>query len=207
MAKILVFGSSEAWGAFDTERGGWVERLKVYYLQNRESNHYYVYNFGISGDDTGGILFRLRKQIEMLENVFHDDYIFIFSIGKNDGRYIKEKLNKQISIEDYEENLKKIISIAREYSDKISFIGIPEIDESKTKPWNEEYQEHYENDDLENYDNKLMETCEKEGVNYIKIRNLLIKEDLHDGLHPNAEGHRKIFERVKEELNKVLEIN
>jgi lysophospholipase L1-like esterase len=28
MVKILVFGDSIAWGAFDLEKGGWVEKIK-----------------------------------------------------------------------------------------------------------------------------------------------------------------------------------
>jgi lysophospholipase L1-like esterase len=202
MTKILVFGSSETWGAFDFEKGGWVERLKIYYLNIRPECKYYVYNFGISSDDSEGLFFRLKTQIEIIEKVEPDDYIFIFSIGKNDARFIGEKENKKVKINDFKENIKKIIKIAREYSSKIFFVGLPELDEKKVNPWNEKTKEYYENEDLENYDNKLREICKEEKINYIPIRNLLIKEDLYDGLHPNSEGHRKIFERVKTELNK-----
>lgn len=31
--KICVFGASITWGAFDNEKGGWVNRLKLIKLQ------------------------------------------------------------------------------------------------------------------------------------------------------------------------------
>jgi len=205
MVKILVFGDSITWGAFDLESGGWVERLKTVYMNMRPEVKYYVYNFGVSSNDTRGVLFELEKRLEIIEKIEPDDYIFVFSIGSNDCRYIKTKENKFVPIDEFESNLKKIISLTRKYSEKIIFTGFLEVDESKTKPWLED--EFWENDDLEEYDKKLKGICKSENIGFIPFLNLLTKEDLHDGLHPNSKGHRKIFERVKEELNEILKVN
>ena len=56
MVKILVFGDSVAWGAFDNEKGGWVERLKTHFLQNYEEHRIGVYNFSVSSNDTRDVL-------------------------------------------------------------------------------------------------------------------------------------------------------
>ncbi len=47
---------------------------------------------------------------------------------------------------------------------------------------------------------------DKEKVNYLKMPDLLDKEDLEDGLHPNSKGHQKLFLKVKDFLlkNKLL---
>ena len=207
MVKILVFGSSETWGAFDDELGGWAERLKLYFFNRRSDILHSVYNLGISGDDTRGLVFRLGKQMEIMENANFSDYIFIFSIGKNDVRWFKKRENKVVEINEYKNNIKKIINIARGFSDKILFVGYPRIEEEKVNPWNEgEKKSYYENEALEMYDDKLKESCRQENVSYIHTRDLLSKEDLSDGLHPNANGHKKIFERVKDELNIVFGI-
>jgi len=203
MTKILVFGDSIAWGAFDLEKGGWVERLKAHYLNMRPEVKYYVYNFGISSDDTGGILFRLEKQMNIIEKIEPDNYLFIFSIGKNDARGVGEKSNRKIKIEDYRNNLMEMINIAKNYSDEIFFLGYSIVDEEKTKPW-KNAKDFWENKNLEEYEERLRDICNSKGVHYIKIRDVLSKNDLHDGLHPNTEGHRKIFEKVKAELNKFL---
>jgi lysophospholipase L1-like esterase len=34
------------------------------------------------------------------------------------------------------------------------------------------------------------------------MTDLLSNDDLYDGLHPNSEGHRKMFERIKDNLVK-----
>ena len=54
----------------------------------------------------------------------------------------------------------------------------------------------------------LNEIAEKEGVHYIYMYDLLCKEDFIDGLHPNASGHEKIFEKVKDFLieKKLIEL-
>jgi lysophospholipase L1-like esterase len=48
--------------------------------------------------------------------------------------------------------------------------------------------------------------CEKENLYFIDMFDLLKKNDLEDGLHPNAKGHEKIFEKVKDYLieNKII---
>jgi len=205
MAKILVFGDSITWGAFDTEMGGWVERLKTHYFTMRPEVKYYVYNLGISSNDSLKLSEFLELDINKINEIEQDYYIFVFSIGSNDCRYIGSKENMFVSKEDFKKNILKIISIARTYSNKIFFTGFTSIDESKTKPWNES--EYWEEEDLKDYQVILEDICNKENIWYINLHGLLLKEDLHDGIHPNAEGHRKIFERVKEELNKILEIN
>lgn len=205
MVKILAFGSSETWGAFDDELGGWAERLKLYFFNQRSDVLHSVYNLGISSDDTRGLVFRLEKQIEIMEKIDPSDYIFIFSIGKNDVRWFEKRENKVVGINEYEDNIKKIINIARGFSNKILFVGYPRIEEEKVNPWDEgEEKSYYENEALEMYDDKLKELCRQENVMYVRTRDLLSKEDLSDGLHPNAKGHRKIFERVKDELNMVF---
>ncbi|MCK5416236.1 hypothetical protein KAI92_02295 [Candidatus Parcubacteria bacterium] len=52
MKKILVFGDSIAWGAFDCDYGGWVERLKIKYLKTYKKEGLGVYNLSISSNNT-----------------------------------------------------------------------------------------------------------------------------------------------------------
>ncbi len=206
MAKILVFGDSIAWGAFDTERGGWVERLKVYFFNKRPNAWYSVYNFGVSSNDTKGVLFQLEDQIKIIEEIEPDDYIFLFSIGSNDCRYVGSKKNKVVPIQEFENNLKKIIEISKKYSDKIIFTGLLKVEEEKTTPFLGAVTEteFYENDDIKEYNDIIEKICKEEILNFIPLQDLLSQGDLQDGIHPNSEGHKKIFEVIKNYLNKNL---
>ena len=109
MVKILVFGDSIAWGAFDIKQGGWVERLKTFFLQNYSKKGIGVYNFAISSNDTIGVLEFLEADINKIDKIESEDYILLFSIGSNDCRYIDEKNNVFVPQKEFEENLQKII--------------------------------------------------------------------------------------------------
>jgi lysophospholipase L1-like esterase len=39
--------------------------------------------------------------------------------------------------------------------------------------------------------------CQKNNIPFIDLTNVLSPEDIEDGLHPNAQGHEKIFQVVK----------
>ena len=48
----------------------------------------------------------------------------------------------------------------------------------------------------------LEKICKKNNVEYIKLRNLIGKEHLQDGLHPNNLGHKKISEIILQKIFK-----
>jgi len=202
MTKLLAFGDSILWGAFDHEKGGWVERLKASLF----GKDFCVYNFGISCNDTSGILLKLKFQIELMNKVEKEDYVILFSVGGNDARFFGERDKNKISLEKFEENLKEIIKISKNYSNKVIFMGFLQVDNSLTRPVPWTKNEFYENEVAIKYNDKLKEVCEDNNCDFIDVWNLLdIKEDLEDGVHPNSQGHKKIFEYMLDYLNKNIE--
>ncbi len=57
----------------------------------------------------------------------------------------------------------------------------------------------YTNENIKKYNKITEEVCRENNIPILDIGPLNI-EDFYDGLHPNAEGHRKIFEKVKDFL-------
>ena len=53
------------------------------------------------------------------------------------------------------------------------------------------------------YDKMLQEIASREKLLFIPQHDVLGPEHQLDGDHPNAEGHRLLFERVKEHLEKA----
>lgn len=137
MVKILVFGDSIAWGAFDNEKGGWVERLKAHFLQNYKEQGVGIYNFSVSSNDTRGVLKFLESDIDKINQIEKEDLVLLFSIGSNDPKYIDEPNNVCISENEFDENLQKIIETAKKYSKKIIFTGLMKVNDKLTQPWNE----------------------------------------------------------------------
>ena len=79
-------------------------------------------------------------------------------------------------------------------------MGFENCDESKTMPvsWINFY---YTNENLSKYSKVMEEVCKENGVLFMNTIGLA-NSDFEDGLHPNALGHKKLFEQVKSFLVK-----
>ncbi|OGY57600.1 MAG: hypothetical protein A3C03_00840 [Candidatus Colwellbacteria bacterium RIFCSPHIGHO2_02_FULL_45_17] len=192
---VLIFGDSLVRGHKDLEKGGWVTRLRIHYFNNPTERDTSIFESGISGDSTQELLERFDG-----ESKPRHPEVIVFSIGTNDASFIKSE-DKMITTQDtFKKNLEKLIELAMEYTKKIVFVGLTRADESKTTPvpWYEDL--HYTNSKLDEYDRIIRDVANKEGVAYIDLSEVVDIDDLADGLHPNANGHQKIFEKVKAEL-------
>lgn len=213
MAKILIFGDSIAHGAWDTEKGGWVQRIKNFLDEetlSESENEHIIYNLGVSGDTTEDLLERFEFETKQRLKEDDEELIFIFAIGVNDSQFIHSKDALRFSPEEYRDNLNELLNLAKKFSSKIVFVGLTPVDETKTSPipWNVD--KSYKNDYIKRFNDVLSNFCEEKEVYFIEIFEYLIKEDyqslLEDGLHPNSEGHKKIFEAVRDFMiqNKII---
>ena len=199
MNTICVFGDSTAWGAWDIEKGGWVNRLWLFFAEKKEDT---IYNLSVDGGTTETILNRFESEAKIRRAD-----VLIFQSGGNDAAYEHEENNFLIPLDKFKENIEEIIQRAKKITDKILFVGFKNVDENRTKPvsWQDIY---YTNENIKNYKNVMKDICERHNVPFLDIFGLLANDDLEDGLHPNAKGHKKIFEIVKEYLirNKIIKI-
>jgi len=72
-------------------------------------------------------------------------------------------------------------------------------------PWlNEE--EFYDNENIVKYNAVIKKISNNNNLPFIDLLDLLKVDELDDGLHPNSEGHKKMFEKVKDflVLNKII---
>lgn len=185
---ICIFGASTTWGAWDKEKGGWVNRLRLFFDENYDE--LWVYNLGISGDNSSGLLKRFEGECKA-----RNPTIVLISIGENDsakGSYV------YVPLTEFKDNLTKTIKIAKKFTNQIVLLGTKRVDEAKTCPVPWDKTVSYTNKSYEEYDEAIKKIAEKEKVNYLKMSDLLNKEDLEDGLHPNSKGHQKLFLRVKD---------
>lgn len=198
MARILVFGDSTAWGAWDLKKGGWVNRLWFYFAEKDQNID--VYNLSISGGTTDTILARFESEAKTREAD-----ILIFQFGGNDAAYEHKESNYLVPLDKFKANVKEIIQRAKKITGKIIFIGSENVDETRTKPvsWIDIY---YTNENIEKYSKAMKEICDRHNIPFLNIFGLLTNKDLEDGLHPNSRGHKKIFEAVKKFLteNKII---
>lgn len=198
--NICIFGDSIVWGACDYEKGGWVERLKSYLMQNKDDVD--VYNLGVSGNNTQDLLNRFDTEIDARKSEATE--MIIVAIGINDAQYIKTRENPRVNLKEFEENITTLLGKAREITDRVFFVGLTSVDESKVMPTPWDETKYYENGIIQKYDSVAKEACQKQGVLFISLFDVLSNQDLEDGLHPNSSGHKKIFDKVLEKIEPVL---
>jgi len=198
--NICVFGASITWGAYDAEKGGWVERLKIHFFNQEDENYASVYNLAVSGATTEDLLKRFDVECEARR-----PDIILFSIGNNDSQFVKSLQSNRTSIDEFRKNLENLCEKARKFTEKIIFVGLSGVDEAKTKPvyWNEDA--WYVNAEIEKYDAIIEKFCQEKKLKYISLKGVLKPGDWEDGLHPNAKGHEKIFEKIKPEVLSIFQ--
>lgn len=195
--NICIFGDSITWGANDYEKGGWAERLKSYCMEKYEEID--VYNLGVSGDNTNDVVRRFEK-----EAIEREPNLIIFAIGINDSQYVKERDNYRVGEDQFQKNLSYLLDEAKKLTSNIVFLGLTDVDESKTMPIPWGLEEYYDNVSIDSYDKIIRSFCNGYGVPYISMEGVLNDNDLEDGLHPNSQGHEKMFQKVLKELDVFL---
>ncbi|MFA5932669.1 MAG: GDSL-type esterase/lipase family protein [Microgenomates group bacterium] len=204
--NIFVFGASTTHGYWDIE-GGWVARLRKAVDQKVLATNFEfycsVYELGVSGDDSGDIL--ARFEFEATKRMWPgDEVIFIFSAAINDAIVNIDDGSLKCPPEKYKENVKELIKLAKKYSQKIIFVGTLPVDEEKVDPipWLEGHA--YRNQLIGEYNKTTEDICKENDIPFIKVFEDFIHGDykkiLEDGVHPNTEGHKIVFEKVRDYL-------
>jgi len=203
--NICIFGDSIAYGAFDQDLGGWVNRLRLY-LESRNFDGE-VYNLGISGDNSSGLLERLDKELGR-----RIPATVVIAIGINDSQYLSDQKINRIDLVKFESNIIKTIDKVKNAADELLFVGLTPVDEDKTNPipWDGYKVKCYKNEHIKKYDQKIKDICrERGGAYHIDLFEKFInqpgyKELFYDGLHPNADGHKLMFEIIKKSIELLL---
>jgi len=196
--NICVFGDSIAWGS--CAKRGWVDMLKEYfYIPGGEEMQYTIFNLGIAANTSREILKRINKEA----GARAPDMIII-SIGINDAAFDHSKNEHWVSLKQYRKNLLKIIKVAQECAKKAIFIGLHIIDDSRADPAVFDKNLTYKTEYTKNYEKALEEVCVNHNIELIKTMDVFTKDDLFDGVHPNSQGHEKLFNKIYPEVEKIL---
>ncbi|MBU0975192.1 MAG: GDSL-type esterase/lipase family protein [Patescibacteria group bacterium] len=198
MARLCIFGDSISLGIYDPQNGGWCNLLKLAWLQKSQFNQ--VYDLSISGINSNSILERIEIEgSRRLTPKREQGNSIIIAIGLNDCKLIENKTSF-VSKEKYRNNLLRIIDLSMKMVKDVFLLGLTPVDELRTNPvsWNK--LEFYNNGQVEEYNQTLKGVSLEKNVTFINIFSTWKKLDytklLHDGLHPNSEGHKEIYAQV-----------
>lgn len=197
---MCIFGDSITWGAYDPEGGGWATRLRNYF--EGSGNDVQVYNLGISAATTADTL----ERFDVEAKARRPDSI-VFALGINDSAWVVSKKARWVEYDEFVSNLGALYEKTRALGAMGVFVGLTELDETKTMPapWHPDFS--YDSASRKKYNDAIQEFCGKKNIPFISMDGVLTPDDLSDGLHPNSTGHRKMFERVKQEFAVILSLH
>ena len=205
--NYIIIGDSISYGIGDYESGGWTAMFKKYIVNKDDSKvcNNYVHVVGFPGATSTDIL----NRIDSIYNSFkHPEFnnIVILSIGVNDTQELNG--SSKCTIEQYKSNIEKIAKYLMTQNANLVILGLTRIESDERFYWKPN--KYYDNQVISQYDKdlqtilefdeELKRFCLSNKIKYIPMRDVLEKEDYIDGLHPNHNGHRKIFERVKNNI-------
>lgn len=206
--RVLIYGDSITQGYWDID-GGWVSRIRKRYDQRAIGTGDYdqptIFNMGVSGDSSDEVLARFDIETKARAS---EELTFIFAVGVNDAR-TKAGVNFS-DAKRYRQNLSEIVRQARQYSDRILFVGLTPCVEARSNPvtWSNT---GYTNDRIKAFDSTLKEFCEQNNISFVDIFEPFQDAEaqtelLPDSLHPNGEGHQLIADLVAPKLEELLHI-
>ena len=202
--RVLVFGDSIAYGAWDSQ-GGWVDRLKreahQQTLESEGKNKLQIINLGIGGNSSTRILERLEAETTARYSA-NWPLVFVFSFNANDERSRNDV--PETSLEQFKQNTQAIIDIAKKHSDKILFVGTTPAGEPEV-PFKDAV---YSDERIMEYEAAQKAIVEAAGLPFIDVREAFesAEENVfsYDKLHPNDAGHALLAEIVKPKLWELI---
>lgn len=196
--RIFIFGASTTYGVGDPE-GGWATRIRKWIDEKGEPDKHRIYNLGIPGDTSSDLLERFENEVNARVRKKAEN-IFIISVGANDSQWFTKEEKHRVPPDQYEKNMRLLFQKAQKHGNKLFFVGFAPLDESKVDPIPWAPEKSYKNEFVQQYDQIVKKVCEEMSVVYIELFSHMDEKDILDGVHPTAEGHKKIFEQVKNVL-------
>lgn len=189
--RICVFGDSVAWGAYLPKREAWTDLLRNY-LDGLSHYSIELYNQSIDGDLSKDILFRFDTEAKARK----PDAIII-AVGVNDSIY---RANDQFEVSEMEfiDNLRQIVEKARVFTDKIWCMGLVKGSDESTIPLTVSTTgKCYSKSVVKKYDGFIKKFVTDQNIPFVDVFSELSDTDFDDGLHPNLQGHVKIFDIIR----------
>lgn len=185
--RIVVLGDSISYGAFDHIKGGWVNRLREVMPMHK----FELYNCSVSGAKIKHLIHRAE-----IELVHRRPDIVVYSIGINDAQDCGMGKVMHVALANFKHGLEILLNIANKFTNKVVFVGLTPVDESKTLPCEWNVRKFYAEDTVRQYNMTLKSFCNRNAVAFVDVFDKIHKFDLADGLHLTSRGHITVADEV-----------
>lgn len=213
--RIVALGDSLIYGFGDPEGGGWVERLRRYWMTPESPSHA-LYSLGVRGDRVRQVERRLENEFRYRGELRHRvPDIIILSVGLNDSARLGRPDGKNFTdFGEFQTDVETLLDQAQQLC-PVLFVGMTPVNEQKMPFSNCLYYNHA---DQFRYKEFTRLACQTRQIPYLDIFDLWLGRGTawwqarltQDGLHPNSSGYASLLEdflqwqAVKERLGHEL---
>lgn len=196
--NILCFGDSITYGEYDGVFGGWVDLLKREFLSqfHSEKNEVLVFNLGIGGETSKGILKRFSIESEARKS--DEKNIVFLAFGANDLA-IKEG-DFLVNPGQFHQNMKTLLQLAKAFSETVFLLSILPISDQidGVKVASEKIRT---NENVKKYNQILQHIASELNVEFIDLYPLFLPQKEKwlsaDGVHPNDQGYQFLAKTIR----------
>ena len=197
--QLIVIGDSSVYGWGDVEGGGWCERLKKDWLNQKNSP--IIYQLGVRGDGIEKVSYRWEKEwLSRGETRRNKPKGILLSVGLNDTARIGQINGRpQIEIDGFEYGFERLINKMRSKAE-LFVMGLSPVDEGKMPfggcLW-------YANEHCDAYEKRMEEVCINQNVPFLPTFKEMNSDSRsinwlsNDGIHLNSSGHLYIYQRLR----------
>ena len=128
--QLIVIGDSSVYGWGDKEGGGWCERLKKDWLNQKDSP--IIYQLGVRGDGIEKVAYRWEKEWSSRgETRRNKPKGILLNVGLNDTARVGQINGRpQMEIDGFEYGFERLINEMRSHTE-VFVIGLSPVDERK----------------------------------------------------------------------------
>jgi lysophospholipase L1-like esterase len=205
--NLLCFGDSIVHGELDEVGGGWVNRLKGECLRRLAAGRapaVRVYDLGVCGETTRGLRQRFEAELgPRTGEPAHD--IVLLAYGANDA--VQREGALLVPPEEFRANLAHCILGARGRGLRVVLLNVtPIAPEREGRP--NEHGSVRSAATIARYNATLAALAADTGAHLLDVHGALARSApgwlRPDGVHPNHEGHRRLFGIVLPEIDALL---
>jgi lysophospholipase L1-like esterase len=200
--KVIAMGDSLIYGYGDSEGGGWVERLRLGWM-NPDQPGPILYNLGVRGDGVAQVTQRLEQEFMGRGELRHrTPDVLVLSVGVNDSARAGKPTGRPVSeLALFEQQIDQLLDEASALC-PVFFVGMVPVNEAAMPFANILY---FSRAEQALYRDVTRRLCEVRGVPYLDLLQSWTQQDegwicdrlQADGLHPNALGYRTILQAVQ----------
>lgn len=198
--KLIVLGDSGVYGWGDPLEGGWCERLRRHWMELPAGP--VLYPLGVRGDGLERVAARWRTEVGCRGELRRQQpQGILLAVGLNDSARVGRADGRpQLDPEGFLFGLQQWLAEASAIA-PVLVLGLTPVEE-QAMPFADVL--WYSLETVRRYEALLEEACMQADVPFLPLLESLLADPswprwlLDDGIHLNSEGHRHVFERVRQ---------